>query len=96
MSLTGELWDATGSEITSWGADVTREWNDSLEGALGAYYSLYKYDFQAAEERDDVRTYYAEVEWQRSRGVELEARYELEHDDFDTYHVVRLGMRWGF
>ena len=48
VSLTGELWDATGSEITSWGADVTREWNDSLEGALGAYYSLYKYDFQAS------------------------------------------------
>ena len=43
-----------------------------------------------------MRTYFAEIEWQRSRGVELEARYELEHDDLDTYHVVRLGMRWGF
>lgn len=95
VSLTGEIWDATGSNVNSWGADVSREWED-LEGSLGTYYSLYKLDLVAGEERDNVRTYYAEVEWQQGRSTTLEARYELEHDEFDTYHLVLVGLRWGF
>jgi hypothetical protein len=95
VSLTGELWDATGTNVTSWGADLSREWED-LEGSLGTYYSLYKLDLVAGEEREDVRTYYAEVEWKQGRSTTLEARYELEHDSFDIYHIVTVGLRWGF
>jgi len=95
VSLTGELWDATGTNVTSWGADVSRNW-EQLEGSLGTYYSLYKLDLVAGEEREDVRTYYAEVEWKQGPSTTFEARYELEHDSFDIYHVVTVGVRWGF
>jgi hypothetical protein len=81
--------------VTSWGADVSRDW-EHLESSLGTYYSLYKLDLATGEERDNVRTYYAEVEWKQGHSTTFEARYELEHDSFDIYHLVTVGVRWGF
>jgi hypothetical protein len=96
LRLSGELWDATGVRTTAWGADLSRDFGSELEASLGSYFALYKYDFLLVQERDNVRTYYAGVEWHRTRSATFDLRYEFESGPLDDYHVVRVGMRWRF
>ncbi len=93
VSLTGDVWDGDDT-VETWGADVERSFGE-LGVALGSYYSLFAYDLYASEERDHVRAYY--VRLQRAVGsLLLDLRYDLEHDDFDDFHTVRIETTWSF
>jgi hypothetical protein len=95
VSVTGEFWNSD-DDIWSWGADVTQKLNDQLKGSVGTYYSLYKYDYYANEERDDVRTLYLRLRYRLATGVRVDGGYEYEHSDLDTIHTMRLGLIWEF
>lgn len=95
LSVTGEFWNSD-EDVWSWGADATHKCTEALKVSLGTFYSLYKYDYYAASERDDVRTIYARVRWKLENNLRLDGGYEYEHSDFDTIQTVRLGVTWDF
>lgn len=93
-SITGEIWDSRGRDIRSAGADVSYQFNSKLKTSIGTYYSLYKYDFFADRERDHVQTYYFKVVYKWIRDLRTDLEYEFEDDEFDEYHVLRVGLTW--
>jgi hypothetical protein len=95
VSLTGEIWKSD-DEIRSWGADVTQKFTEALRGSVGTYFSLYKYDYYSATERDDVRTYYLRLRYKLAKDLRLDGGYEYEHSSVDTIQTLRLGVIWDF
>jgi hypothetical protein len=95
-SLTGESWDATDADFESWGATLAHELAEPVEVALGTYYSLFKYDLFTGEERDHVRTYYLDLVWRPRPTQRWALRYELERNDSDDFHQLRLEHTWTF
>jgi hypothetical protein len=95
LDLTGELWDATGTEFSTWGASVAREF-ERFELSGGSYYSLYKYDLTTGDERDDVRTFFLDATFRQTPERRWSLRYEFEDNDFDAFHQLRLDYAWGF
>jgi len=96
LGLTGEAWDGGQSDIRTWGFDLRRDVGERVALSGGSYYSLFKYDLISDVEHDHVRTYFASVRYQPSAALRFELRYELEHDDFDSYHDLRIGTTWSF
>ena len=96
MSFTVDRWDDDDRDVSSLGADLSYDSEDRWDGAIGTYYSLYKYQFLELDEREDVRTYYLRASRELSKRLDLELLYEFEDDDFDTYHTLRLGALWQF
>ncbi|MEW6071260.1 MAG: hypothetical protein AB1726_01520 [Planctomycetota bacterium] len=96
LSLTGEVWDSEGQDIETWGIDLENELDETLRASLGSYYSLYKYYLDSDSERENVRTYYAEVRKKVTAATALSARYEYEDEELDEYHTLRVGMTWRF
>jgi hypothetical protein len=94
--LTGEVWDGTGSHTESWGLDLSRPFGTAVDGSIGSYYSLYKVDVFADEERTDVRTYYLRCKWRRTADTTWDLWYEHENDDVGTYDLLRVGLTWRF
>ena len=94
LSLTADVWEGDDT-VETWGADVSRAFGETLDVSLGSYYSLYAYDLFADVERDHVRAYYLRLRRTAGR-LALDLRYELERDDFDTFHTVRIGTTWTF
>lgn len=95
LSLTGDLWDDDERDISSLGADLSYD-QEVWSASLGTYYSLYKYVLLELDEREEVRTYYLRGARELSERLRLDLGYELEDDDFETYHVLRVGLLWRF
>jgi len=96
VSVTGELWDATDTDYETWGASLDRALDGGWNVGLGSYYSLYKVDLVSGEERDHVRTVYLDLRWKRDTARRWNLRYELERNDFDDFHQLRLDYSWSF
>ncbi len=95
-SLTGEMWDSRGRDIFSAGADLSYRLSEKLKASAGTFYSLYKYDYFAGRERNDVQTYYFKIRYKWAWSLESDVQYEFEDDDFDQYHVIRGSLTWSF
>ena len=96
LSVTGELWDSPNNDVESWGVDLSSKWSEALRSSIGSYYSLYKYYFDLSDEREDVRTFYAELKHEFSESLKAMARYEYEDQELDSFHSIRLGVTWRF
>lgn len=96
LTLTGDVWNSGSRDIETWGVDATRDDASGLRWSLGSSYSLYRYDYFSNSERDNVRIWYARVRKQLSRAATVEARYDYEVFDDDTFHVLLVGATWRF
>jgi hypothetical protein len=96
VGITADHWNSDAQDVRTWGADAGYRLDAALDLSAGTYYSLYKFDLLLNRERDDVRTYYARLRYKTSRSVTLDLSYEIEDDDFDLYHTLRMGMSWRF
>ena len=96
LSLTGETWNSPGNDIHTWGLDLSSQVSEDTRASFGSYYALYKYFFDVDTEREDVRTYYAEIRNSVSESTNLIARYEFENEEIDSFHTLRLGVTWRF
>jgi hypothetical protein len=96
LGLTGDLWDAEGSDVYSWGLDLRRALAAGTDLALGTYYALYEYDLATGEEREHVRTWFIGVDWRQRDDLRLGVRYEFEDADIDEFHDVRVEATWSF
>jgi hypothetical protein len=95
LSATGDWWNASGSDITSGGAELSRAWN-RLEAAAGSYYALFQYDWSTGEERDEVRVWYLRLRWKGAHDLDHEVRYEYDDDDFQNVQSLRWVSTWHF
>jgi hypothetical protein len=96
LSLTGDLWYGGGSDITTWGADLSRKIGSHWTAGVGSYFSMFKYDLFASTERDDVRTYYAGARW-KNGSLAWDVRYEYEDAQHTgTFNTLRMGATWSF
>lgn len=96
LSVTADYWQSEDEDIETLSGDLGYRLDAKWDASVGTYYSLYKYDLFTADERDHVRTYFAKVRHKASADLTLDLWYELEDDDFDTYHTLRLGGTWRF
>lgn len=108
ISGTGEVWDSENQveQIESYGAEVGYEIAERLKGRLGTYYSLYKYDYYLAEERDMVQTYYAGLRYSPAEGFGFHVNYEYEDGDyedinfrddkFEDYQTLNVELKYRF
>ncbi len=96
LSLTGEVWDSPDNEISTWGIDLQKEFHEKYEAALGSNFALFKYELDLDLERENVRTYYAQVRRRFSKSTDARLRYEFEDEEFDEYHTLRVDLTWRF
>jgi len=96
VSATADFWDGDDQDTNSLGADLSYAVDQGWKGSVGTYYSLYKYELLELSERDDVRTYYIRAGRALSSRLDFDVSYELEDDDLETYHTLRLGLLWKF
>lgn len=94
--LTADYWQGSGRDVWTWGVDAGRRLGADLRGVLGTYYSLWKTDFELGEEREDVRTWFARLEYDVSEDLRLEGRYEFEDSSLLDFHILRLKATWSF
>ena len=90
-SVTADYYDDKQNDFKTLGADLSHPLASDWDLSLGTYYSLYKYDFFSATERDDVRTYFGKVVWRRSETWTFELLYEYEDDNLEQYNTLRCG-----
>ncbi|MEY3163020.1 MAG: hypothetical protein RIT25_3015 [Planctomycetota bacterium] len=96
LGVTADLWDSDGRTVDTWGADVSYEVTADTSASVGSYYSAWKYDIVSEEERDDVRTWFARCRHKVSKRTTLEVGYEIEDNDIDDFHFLRMGATWRF
>lgn len=96
LSLTGEVWDSTDDDVQTWGADLSQKISDDTKASLGTYYSLYKFDLYASQERENVWTYYVRIQKKLVEAVSLRLQYEFENSDLANVHTLRVGATWNF
>jgi hypothetical protein len=96
LSVTVDRWDDEDRDTSTLGADLSYEASENWNASIGSYYSLYKYQLLELDEREDVRTYYVRASREVSESFDITCMYELENDDIDTYHTLRVGGLWRF
>ena len=96
LSATVDFWDGDDQDTNSVGADLSYSVADRWQASIGSYYSLYKYELLELSEQEDVRTYYIRTSRKVSSRLDFDIQYELEDDDFETYHTLRMGLLWKF
>jgi hypothetical protein len=97
VSLTGETWNANGSdETTTWGLDVTRVYSEDVRASIGSYYALFKNDFLLGTERQDVRTYYVLLRLRQDPRLSWSFGYDYEDADIDDFQSLTVKASWRF
>lgn len=80
ISLTEEKWDSPESNTESQSLDITCPIGAKGKASVGTAHYLYKYDYYADQEREDVRTYYLKLEHQCTRALRFRVDYTYEED----------------
>ncbi len=96
LGAVGEVWVSDGSDISTWGLDLEREFGAQLEASAGTLFALYKFDAATEEERENVRTWFLRARWKRSKSTTLDFEYDYEDSDGTDFHTLRLGGTWRF
>jgi hypothetical protein len=97
LSVTGELWKASGGEDTfSAGAEATWRANPKLRFTAGSYYSLYKSDLFIVDERQDATTIFLKAVWRPKDCLRVDGRLEYETSDEGDFLTAIAGVTWTF
>lgn len=98
-SVTLEYWNvkhtADGDQKSA-GFDVTYKGIKGLRISVGSSFALYKYDVLENLEREHVQTYYAKVSYSPWKPLKFELGYQLEDNDRDDFHTVRIAVSYSF
>ncbi len=96
VTLTGERWSGDGSEVATWGVDLSREWGRDVSASVGSYYSMYKDDFLLGQEHQDVRTWYAKLKLRSDPTLTWTFGFDHEDNEIDSYDTLTLRAAWSF
>ncbi|HEX5010711.1 MAG TPA: hypothetical protein VFY71_09935 [Planctomycetota bacterium] len=96
VTLTGERWEGDGSELDTWGMDVTQEWTQDVSGSVGSYYTMYKDDFVQGQQDQDVRTWYAKLRLRSDPRLTWTFLFDHEDNSIATYDTLTVRAAWTF
>lgn len=96
LSFSGSVWDAGDERFRTLTGDLEYRPNADLRMMLGSSYDLFRFDTFEARERLHVRSFYLRSDYRIDRSLRLDASYEHNRDDEDTFHSFRLGLTWTF
>ncbi len=96
VTLTGERWVGDGSELATWGVDLTQEWGKDVSASVGSYYSMYKDDFLLGQEHQDVRTWYAKLKFRSDPRLKWTFGFDHEDNEIDSYDTITVRAAWSF
>ena len=95
-TITGNLWNSSGEASRTITGELLYRPDQNLRVTLGAGYDLFRYDALQQRERIHVRSYYLRFDRRLGSSTRLDFGYELQRDDFDEFHLFRLGWTWTF
>ena len=96
LSIAGSLWNSTGEDFRTLTGELVYRPDRDLRLSLGSGYDLFRYDVFDARERLHVRSWFVRAERRLDASLRVDGGYELQRDDFDEFHVFRLGVTWTF
>jgi hypothetical protein len=83
---------SSGPDVVAVTTAVDYKFSAKVRGSAGIDYSYYKYIWQQGSERDNVWTYYVNVDWQIRPKVDLDAGFSIDVDDLFTYTQLTLRL----
>lgn len=98
-SATLEYWNvkhSSSGDQKSAGFEVSYKGKHGLKLTAGSSFALYKYDVYEDLEREHVQTYYAKVSYSPWKPLKFELGYQLEKNDRDDFHQVKLAVSYTF
>jgi hypothetical protein len=96
LTMSGSVWESTGESFRTVAGDLEYRPHADLRLTLGTGYDLFRYDPLQDRERLHVRSWYLRVEQRVDAALRVDGGYDYERDDFDEWHLFRLGMTWTF
>ena len=99
VSATFEYWEVPhtqNGDTRSVGGDLTYRIMKGLKASIGTSFALYKYDQLTEIEREHVQTWYARVSLSPWKPLKFDLSYELEDDDRDTFHTIKVAVSFSF
>ena len=96
LSIAASLWNSTGEDFRTLTGELVYRPDRDLRLSLGSGYDLFRYDVFDARERLHVRSWFVRAERRLDASLRVDGGYELQRDDFDEFHVFRLGVTWTF
>jgi hypothetical protein len=96
LSVAASLWNATGEDVRTLTGELAYRPDRDLRLVLGSGYDLFRYDAWQGGDRLHVRSWFVRAERRFTKALLLDGGYELMRDDFDEFHVFRLGVTWTF
>jgi hypothetical protein len=91
--LQADFWQVMDSDnkdrISSSGWEIAYNKPQTINIAIGSFYSLYSYDyFKNTDEKTDVDTFYSDLRYYIQPGLYLDARYQLDRYDIDDHRFI--------
>ncbi len=91
-----DFWNSTGDDFWTLGGDVSMQVHRDIVLSAGTSYALYTVDAFTGEEHDRVRLFTFSLRWQVQKASTIEARFTIETNDIDTFHILEVGFRHAF
>jgi hypothetical protein len=96
LSGNAERWNATDGDYTTFSGDLRWRTSPLTTATMGTSYARFAYDAFAAEERDNVRSWYLRVQHRPKPDLRIDGTIAHEQNDIDSYVHFRIGATWTF
>jgi hypothetical protein len=96
LSGNAERWNATDGDYTTFSGDLRWRASPLTTATMGTSYARFAYDAFAAEERDNVRSWYLRVQHRPKPDLRIDGTIAHEQNDIDSYVHFRIGATWTF
>lgn len=96
LSGNAERWNAIDGDYTTFSGDLRWRASPLTTATMGTSYARFAYDAFAAEERDNVRSWYLRVQHRPKPDLRIDGTIAHEQNDIDSYVHFRIGATWTF
>lgn len=96
MRVAADFWNSSGDDFWTLGGDVSLPLHRDIDFSAGTSYALYTVDAFTGEEHDRVRLFTFMLKWRTDKSSCIEARFTIETNDIDTFHILEVGFRHAF
>jgi hypothetical protein len=96
LSVQAENWESTGGDYSTFSGDLRWRATPLTTATIGTSYARFAYDAFAAEERDNVRSWYVRLQHRPRPSLRVESTLAHEDNDYDSYVHFRIGTTWTF
>jgi len=96
VRVAADFWNSAGDDFWTLGGDLSVPLHRDIDFSAGSSYALYTVDAFTGEEHDRVRLFTFSLRWRTDKSSVIEARFTIETNDLDTFHILEVGFRHAF